>query len=29
MKYWSGTRSQYDAIANKDSNTIYDIYSSM
>lgn len=27
MKYWSGTRSQYDAIANKDSNTIYDIYS--
>lgn len=28
MKYWAGTRSQYDAIANKDSNTIYDIYSS-
>lgn len=28
MKYWSGTRSQYDAISNKDSNTIYDIYSS-
>lgn len=27
MKYWSGTRSQYDAIANKDSNTIYDIFS--
>lgn len=27
MKYWSGTRSQYDAIPNKDSNTIYDIYS--
>lgn len=26
MKYWSGTRSQYDAIANKDANTIYDIY---
>ena len=26
MKYWSGTRSQYDAIPNKDSNTIYDIY---
>lgn len=26
MKYWSGTRAQYDAIANKDSNTIYDIY---
>ena len=26
MKYWSGTRSRYDAIANKDSNTIYDIY---
>lgn len=28
MKYWAGTRSQYDAILNKDSNTIYDIYSS-
>ena len=28
MKYWSGTRAQYDAIPNKDSNTIYDIYSS-
>ena len=28
LKYWGGTRSQYDAIANKDSNTIYDIYSS-
>lgn len=27
MKYWVGTRSQYDAIPNKDSNTIYDIYS--
>lgn len=27
MKYWSGTRSQYDAIVNKDSNTIYDIFS--
>ena len=27
MKYWSGTRSQYDAIPNKDSNTIYDIFS--
>ena len=26
MKYWAGTRSQYDAISNKDSNTIYDIY---
>lgn len=26
LKYWVGTRSQYDAIANKDSNTIYDIY---
>lgn len=26
LKYWAGTRSQYDAIANKDSNTIYDIY---
>ena len=28
LKYWAGTRSQYDAIPNKDSNTIYDIYSS-
>lgn len=28
LKYWVGTRSQYDAIPNKDSNTIYDIYSS-
>lgn len=28
LKYWAGTRSQYNAIANKDSNTIYDIYSS-
>lgn len=28
LKYWAGTRSQYDAISNKDSNTIYDIYSS-
>lgn len=28
LKYWAGTRSQYDEIANKDSNTIYDIYSS-
>ncbi len=27
MKYWFGTRSQYDAIPNKDSNTIYDIFS--
>lgn len=27
MKYWSGTRFQYDAIPNKDSNTIYDIFS--
>ncbi|WP_449160824.1 hyaluronate lyase N-terminal domain-containing protein [Streptococcus sp.] len=27
MKYWAGTRYQYDAIPNKDSNTIYDIYS--
>lgn len=27
MKYWSGTRAQYDAIPNKDSNTIYDIFS--
>lgn len=26
MKYWAGTRYQYDAIPNKDSNTIYDIY---
>ena len=28
LKYWGGTRSQYDAIPNKDSTTIYDIYSS-
>lgn len=28
LKYWAGTRSQYDVISNKDSNTIYDIYSS-
>lgn len=26
LKYWAGTKSQYDAISNKDSNTIYDIY---
>ena len=26
LKYWAGTKSQYDAIANKDANTIYDIY---
>lgn len=26
MKYWAGTRSQYDSISNKDANTIYDIY---
>ena len=26
MKYWAGTRPQYDAISNKDANTIYDIY---
>lgn len=26
MKYWAGTRFQYDAIPNKDSNTIYDVY---
>lgn len=26
MKYWAGTKSQYDAISNKDANTIYDIY---
>ena len=26
LKYWAGTKAQYDAIANKDKNTIYDIY---
>ena len=26
LKYWAGTKTQYDAIANKDANTIYDIY---
>lgn len=26
LKYWAGTKTQYDAIANKDENTIYDIY---
>lgn len=26
LKYWAGTKSQYDAIPNKDSNTIYDVY---
>ena len=26
LKYWAGTRSKYDAISNKDANTIYDIY---
>ena len=26
LKYWAGTKAQYDAIANKDANTIYDIY---
>lgn len=26
LKYWAGTKSQYDAIAVKDANTIYDIY---
>lgn len=26
LKYWAGTKAQYDAIANKDENTIYDIY---
>ena len=26
LKYWAGTKSQYDAIANKDASTIYDIY---
>lgn len=28
LKYWVGTKAQYDAIANKDENTIYDIYTS-
>ena len=26
LKYWAGTKAQYDAIATKDANTIYDIY---
>jgi len=26
LKYWAGTKSQYDAIATKDASTIYDIY---
>lgn len=26
LKYWAGTKAQYDAIATKDDNTIYDIY---
>ena len=26
LKYWAGTKTQYDAIANKDASTIYDIY---
>ena len=26
LKYWAGTKSQYDEIPNKDSNTIYDVY---
>lgn len=26
LKYWAGTKAQYDAIANKGENTIYDIY---
>ena len=26
LKYWAGTRYQYDSISNKDANTIYDIY---
>ena len=26
LKYWAGTKAQYDANANKDENTIYDIY---
>lgn len=28
LKYWAGTKAQYDSIANKDENTIYDIYAS-
>ena len=26
LKYWAGSKAQYDAIPNKDSNTIYDVY---
>ena len=26
LKYWAGTKDQYDAIATKDASTIYDIY---
>ena len=26
MKYWYGSKAQYDAIRTKDSNTIYDVY---
>lgn len=26
LKYWAGTEAQYNAIANKDANTIYDIF---
>lgn len=26
LKYWAGTKAQYDAISTKDANTIYDIY---
>lgn len=26
LKYWAGTESQYNAISNKDANTIYDIF---
>lgn len=26
LKYWAGTKAQYDAIATKDASTIYDIY---
>lgn len=26
MKYWHGSKVQYDAISNKDANTIYDVY---
>ena len=26
LKYWAGTEAQYNAISNKDPNTIYDIF---